>query len=134
MKGGGLHAVTLRNGDFPIRHNCFNNISRRSAVTTLRRFTAIYLETFPMRRAEHVGKLASTSRVLYLTLHRELFEAIAAGTKKTEYREDKPYWRSRLDPAVALAADRRALLPDIAIALAALPPRSRLAPRRSAIA
>ncbi len=34
--------------------------------------------------------------VLRLTLHREFFDAIAAGRKKTEYREDKPYWRARL--------------------------------------
>jgi hypothetical protein len=34
--------------------------------------------------------------VLQLTLHREFFDAIAEGRKKTEYREDKAYWRSRL--------------------------------------
>lgn len=34
--------------------------------------------------------------VLHLTLHREFFDAIAEGRKKTEYREDKTYWRSRL--------------------------------------
>ncbi len=34
--------------------------------------------------------------VLHLTLHREFFDAIAGGRKKTEYREDKTYWRSRL--------------------------------------
>lgn len=33
---------------------------------------------------------------LCLTLHRKFFAAIVAGTKKTEYREDKDYWRRRL--------------------------------------
>lgn len=33
---------------------------------------------------------------LCLTLHREFFDAIAEGTKKTEYRADKEYWRRRL--------------------------------------
>ncbi len=36
-------------------------------------------------------------RVLSLTLMREYFDAIAAGTKKTEFREYKPYWRARLE-------------------------------------
>ena len=35
--------------------------------------------------------------VLRLNLHREFFAAIAAGTKKTEYREFKPYWQTRLE-------------------------------------
>ncbi len=35
--------------------------------------------------------------VLYLVLHREFFDAIASGTKKTEYRADTPYWRTRLE-------------------------------------
>ena len=35
--------------------------------------------------------------ILPLTLHREFFAAIAAGTKKTEYREIKPYWQNRLE-------------------------------------
>jgi len=34
---------------------------------------------------------------LNLTLHRQWFDAIASGAKKIEYREDKPYWRTRLD-------------------------------------
>jgi ASC-1-like (ASCH) protein len=34
--------------------------------------------------------------VLCLTLHREFFDAILAGKKKTEYRENKEYWRRRL--------------------------------------
>lgn len=35
--------------------------------------------------------------VLRLTLHREWFAAIAAGTKRIEYRERKPYWKTRLE-------------------------------------
>ena len=35
--------------------------------------------------------------ILHLTLHRKWFDRIAAGTKTTEYREDKPHWRTRLD-------------------------------------
>lgn len=34
---------------------------------------------------------------LSLTLHRQWFDAIAAGEKSVEYREDKPYWQRRLD-------------------------------------
>ena len=33
---------------------------------------------------------------LYLTLHEEYFNLIATGHKHTEYRSDKPYWRTRL--------------------------------------
>jgi hypothetical protein len=36
------------------------------------------------------------SAVLHLTLHREFFDAIADGKKKTEYRADTPFWRVRL--------------------------------------
>ena len=35
--------------------------------------------------------------VLHLTLHREWFAAIAAGTKRIEYRAQTPYWRKRLE-------------------------------------
>lgn len=35
--------------------------------------------------------------VLYLNLHREFFAAIAAGTKKTEYREATDFWAKRLE-------------------------------------
>ena len=35
--------------------------------------------------------------ILRLNLHREFFAAIAAGTKKTEYRDFKPYWQTRLE-------------------------------------
>jgi len=36
------------------------------------------------------------SRILYLSLKREPFEMIAAGTKLEEYRDIKPYWIKRL--------------------------------------
>lgn len=39
----------------------------------------------------------SKKSILELTLHREYFAAIAAGTKKTEYRKRKPYWKKRLE-------------------------------------
>ncbi len=45
------------------------------------------------RVVKRVGKQSS---ILSLNLHREFFDAIADGTKKTEYREDKEYWRTRL--------------------------------------
>ena len=35
--------------------------------------------------------------ILHLNLHREFFAAIAAGTKRVEYRERKPYWKRRLE-------------------------------------
>lgn len=35
-------------------------------------------------------------QVLHLTLHREFFDAIVEGKKKTEYRDDTRYWRARL--------------------------------------
>jgi hypothetical protein len=35
--------------------------------------------------------------ILHLNLHREFFAAIAAGTKRTEYRTRTPYWRTRLE-------------------------------------
>ena len=35
-------------------------------------------------------------RILHLTLKKRWFELIAVGTKKHEYRTDKPYWRKRL--------------------------------------
>ena len=35
--------------------------------------------------------------VLHLNLHREFFAAIAAGTKRIEYRQRTPYWRRRLE-------------------------------------
>ena len=38
-----------------------------------------------------------TKRVLHLNLHREFFAAIVARTKRIEYRQRSPYWRSRLE-------------------------------------
>ncbi len=35
--------------------------------------------------------------ILHLNLHREFFAAIAAGTKRIEYRARTPHWRSRLE-------------------------------------
>jgi hypothetical protein len=35
--------------------------------------------------------------ILHLTLKREYFAQIAKGQKRTEYREQKPYWRKRLE-------------------------------------
>ena len=35
--------------------------------------------------------------VLHLTLHREFFDQIASGTKKTEYRDTSDYWARRLE-------------------------------------
>ncbi len=35
-------------------------------------------------------------KVLAMTLNRKPFEAILAGEKKTEYRENKAFWRKRL--------------------------------------
>lgn len=36
-------------------------------------------------------------RVLHLTLKREYFDQIAKGKKRNEFREYKPYWKSRLE-------------------------------------
>ena len=41
-------------------------------------------------------KKKATGSFLHLTLHREFFDAIAEGKKKTEYRDDTAYWRARL--------------------------------------
>jgi hypothetical protein len=38
-----------------------------------------------------------TKRVLHMNLHREFFAAIIAGTKRMEYRDHSPHWRSRLE-------------------------------------
>lgn len=35
--------------------------------------------------------------ILHLNLHREFFAAIAARTKRIEYRGRTPYWRKRLE-------------------------------------
>jgi len=49
-----------------------------------------------MKRKAPVKGGGSRSSVLHLTLYREFFDAIAEGRKKTEYRDDTAYWRSRL--------------------------------------
>ena len=36
-------------------------------------------------------------QILHLNLHRGFFAAIAAGTKRTEYRRRTPYWQRRLE-------------------------------------
>jgi ASC-1-like (ASCH) protein len=46
------------------------------------------------RRLFKAGNEKST--VLSLNVHREFFDAILAGKKKTEYRANKDYWRRRL--------------------------------------
>lgn len=35
-------------------------------------------------------------KILHLTLKKKWFDLIATGEKKQEYRENKPYWQSRL--------------------------------------
>lgn len=35
--------------------------------------------------------------ILHLNLHREYFAAIANRTKRIEYRDQTPYWRTRLE-------------------------------------
>ena len=35
--------------------------------------------------------------ILHLNLHRQFFAAIAARTKRIEYRARTPYWRTRLE-------------------------------------
>jgi len=48
-------------------------------------------------RASKVDKAkGGQTKNLCLTLHREFFDAIVEGTKRTEYRDDKDYWRRRL--------------------------------------
>jgi hypothetical protein len=42
-------------------------------------------------------KKPDPTSVLHLNLHREFFAQIAAGTKRIEYRDRKPYWRRRLE-------------------------------------
>lgn len=39
-------------------------------------------------------------KILYLTLMKQYFDEIAAGAKKLEYREIKPYWTKRLEGKV----------------------------------
>jgi hypothetical protein len=37
------------------------------------------------------------SGILHLNLHREFFAQIAAGTKRIEYHDQTPHWKSRLE-------------------------------------
>jgi len=39
----------------------------------------------------------SERRILHLTLHRQFFSEIAAGTKHIEYRSQTTYWKRRLE-------------------------------------
>ncbi|MGH7953101.1 MAG: ASCH domain-containing protein [Limisphaerales bacterium] len=41
--------------------------------------------------------MKSPLKILHLNLHREFFLQIAAGTKRVEYRDQKPYWKRRLE-------------------------------------
>lgn len=36
-------------------------------------------------------------QILHLNLHRAFFAAIAAGSKRIEYRKRTPYWKQRLE-------------------------------------
>jgi len=38
-----------------------------------------------------------STHTLHLNLHRKHFAAIVDGTKRTEYRDQSPHWRSRLE-------------------------------------
>lgn len=49
----------------------------------------------PNRKSAKSGKKLPPD-VLYLNLQREFFAAIAAGTKKTEYRDVTPFWDRKL--------------------------------------
>ncbi len=41
--------------------------------------------------------MSKAPTILHLNLHREFFAAIAARTKRIEYRNQTPYWRKRLE-------------------------------------
>ena len=49
-----------------------------------------------MKRSASSQRTKASRNVLHLTVHREFFDAIAEGGKRTEYWEDKAFWRSRL--------------------------------------
>jgi hypothetical protein len=40
---------------------------------------------------------SETNSILYLNLHREFFAAIAAKTKRIEYRDRTAFWKKRLE-------------------------------------
>jgi hypothetical protein len=48
--------------------------------------------------------------VLHLNLEREHFVAIASGRKRIEYRQQKPYWRKRLEGRDYLARTRASVV------------------------
>ena len=41
-------------------------------------------------------------KILHLNLYRKYFDAIANGTKTTEYREVTPYWSKQLNRTVTI--------------------------------
>ena len=50
------------------------------------------------RRAQKAPRGAGgVSKILHLTLHRQWFDLILSGEKTEEYREDKEFWRRRLE-------------------------------------
>jgi hypothetical protein len=53
----------------------------------------------PARKAipDRAFKGGSLKRILHLNLHREFFAAIAAKTKRIEYRARTSYWQRRLE-------------------------------------
>jgi hypothetical protein len=48
------------------------------------------------KTAAHASVREASVRILHLTLKRKWFDLIASGQKKYEYRQDKPYWQTRL--------------------------------------
>lgn len=40
---------------------------------------------------------SATPEILHLNLMRKFFAQIAAGTKRVEYRDRSPHWKSRLE-------------------------------------
>ena len=49
-----------------------------------------------MKNSRTLRRTTGKPAILHLTLHREWFDKIAAGQKKTEYRDNTAFWRSRL--------------------------------------
>lgn len=46
-------------------------------------------------------------RILHLTLKKWPFDMIASGIKKEEYRDDKPYWWTRLTSTTSIGGGMR---------------------------
>jgi hypothetical protein len=42
-------------------------------------------------------RVKSAPRILRLTIEQQYFDAIVSGTKRTEYRDKKDYWKTRLE-------------------------------------